>query len=676
MDNKLPVMWPGWETVRLIGRGSFGTVYEIQREVFGDVEKCALKHIPIPQNESEIREMRGEGLDELSITQSFADQAKDIVAEYKMMARLNNCPNVVSCHDVEYIQKDGGLGWDIYIRMELLTPLMEKLSEKGNLTERETLRLGVDIANALRACRALSIVHRDIKPQNIFFAKDGCYKLGDFGIARVAEKTGSATARIGTYTYMAPEVYNGEHYGAGADIYSLGMVLYWLLNDRRGPFVQVNSTREKEEAQRRRMMGETLPAPAHGSPELKRIVLKACAYDPKERYQSADELLSELERLEREEGSQRARETRCETDRTYPPEALKSVNEESFNAFDNLPPPLYGPPSGPRGRYRDEEETVSGAAPRRDAAPQEDGSVTRPTVAPQTGRNYTQNAVPQTGRNYTQNAAPQTGRNYTQNAVPQTGRNYTQNAGPSGYQDPPAPLCGPPSDMKKKPVGLVIGLAIALVLALAAVLILVLRPKDGGSTAPQTDTSAQTASTQDSVPAAQNSAPAAAAAAPAATAAPTPTPAPTPAPTPTPTPVPTPTPHVHTWVPATFTQPAYCSGCGETTGSPDPSGVAPTEDELQYIIDNWGVRTGSTKGVKLELPGPGNYLDKPYRAVVRSAGGNGIYIMPKPKSGNGNLGGIADGTEVWIIAAKNDCLFFVADDGTMGWNGEAYFKAK
>ena len=295
LDEK--AVWPGWTTVRLIGRGSFGAVYEIERDIFGEKEKAALKHISIPQSDGEVREMRSEGLDELSITQSFADQARDIVAEYKLMARLNDCPYAVSCHDVEFVQKDDGYGWDILIRMELLTPFMELLSEKRAWPESGIVKLGRDICSALVACRKLNIIHRDIKPQNIFVSKNGDYKLGDFGIARIAEKTSSATARIGTYSYMAPEVYNGEHYGSGADIYSLGMVLYWLLNERRAPFVSVNTAREKESAQRRRMSGEPIPAPAHGSEALKRIVLKACAYDPKDRYQSAEEMLRDLEAL-------------------------------------------------------------------------------------------------------------------------------------------------------------------------------------------------------------------------------------------------------------------------------------------------------------------------------------------------------------------------------------------
>ncbi len=297
--EKTPV-WPGWETARLIGRGSFGAVYEIRRSVFGETERCALKYISIPQDDSEIRDMKSEGMDDKSITRSFEEQARDIVKEYRLMMQLNDCPNVVHCYDVESVQKDEGFGWDIYIRMELLTPLTELLSETRDFAEADTVKLARDIGTALRDCRRLNIVHRDVKPQNIFVSKDGRYKLGDFGIARISEMTGSATARVGTYSTMAPEVFNGEPYGAAADVYSLGMVLYWLLNERRGPFVSVNTAAEKNQALRRRMSGEALPAPVNGSAELKGIVLKCCAFDPKERYRSAEELLRDLENAELE----------------------------------------------------------------------------------------------------------------------------------------------------------------------------------------------------------------------------------------------------------------------------------------------------------------------------------------------------------------------------------------
>ena len=308
MGETEKILWPGWETVRLIGRGSFGAVYEIQRDMLGDVEKAALKHISIPQIDSEIDELRSEGLDDESITQTFNEQLKDIVGEYKLMKKLSGSTNIVNCDDVDFIQRDESLGWDIYIKMELLTPLTKALSQGMAMPESDVIKLGEDMCKALILCRKHNIIHRDIKPANIFISENGDYKLGDFGIAKMKEQTSSGTAKIGTYDYMAPEVYNSEEYGSTVDIYSLGMVLYWLLNEKRAPFLaqkgEYPTQKEKEEARKRRFQGEPLPAPAHGSEELKQIVLKACAYDPKDRYQSAAEMLSALESLGKPAGQE------------------------------------------------------------------------------------------------------------------------------------------------------------------------------------------------------------------------------------------------------------------------------------------------------------------------------------------------------------------------------------
>ena len=293
--------WSGWETVRLIGRGSFGTVYELRRElVDGTTESAAMKVITIPQNQADISEMYGEGYDDESITATFRAHLKNIVAEYSLMRKLDGSANAVNCKDISYIQHSDGIGWDIFIRMELLTPLTKTLS--GTVPEETVLKIGRDICSALVLCKKYDIVHRDIKPQNIFVSPNGDYKLGDFGIAKTVEKTMGGT-KVGTYKYMAPEVYNNRPYGSGADLYSLGLVLYWLLNDRRMPFMPLPPAKilagQDEEARQRRLSGEPLPPPAHGSAELKAIVLKACAYAPEERFHSAREMYEALCRCSR-----------------------------------------------------------------------------------------------------------------------------------------------------------------------------------------------------------------------------------------------------------------------------------------------------------------------------------------------------------------------------------------
>lgn len=297
MTDRKQKSWPGWETVRLIGRGSFGEVYEIQRNVFGDIEKAALKVISIPLNNSDVEEMYSEGYDDESITSTFQSHLKSIVAEYSMMKKMNECINIVHCDDVRYVQHDDGIGWDIFIKMELLTPLTKVLS--SDISEETVIKLAMDICRALMECNRYGIVHRDIKPQNIFVSSNGDYKLGDFGVAKMVE-TMDATKR-GYYKYVAPEFYENQPYGHNADIYSLGLVLYWLLNERRMPFEPLPPAKKQigteVEARYRRFSGEEIIPPVHGNVKLKNTIMKACAFDPKKRYQRAEEMLDDLRSL-------------------------------------------------------------------------------------------------------------------------------------------------------------------------------------------------------------------------------------------------------------------------------------------------------------------------------------------------------------------------------------------
>ena len=298
VEKELPELYPGWKTVRKIGAGSFGSVYEIERNLFGKIEKAALKCITIPQNDGDVEEMYSNGYDDASITAHFEKYLADIVQEYSLMAEMKGHTNVVYCDDIRYTPREDGIGWEITIKMELLTPLIRALGP--NFGEEQVIRLGKDICRALVLCRDKDIVHRDIKPQNIFVSKTGDYKLGDFGIAKTVERTTGGT-KIGTYSYMAPEVYHSKPYGSSADLYSLGLVMYWLLNERRLPFLPLPpkspTYEETETARHRRFMGEKLPEPKNGSAALKEIVLKACTFEPKDRFATAQEMLDALSSL-------------------------------------------------------------------------------------------------------------------------------------------------------------------------------------------------------------------------------------------------------------------------------------------------------------------------------------------------------------------------------------------
>ena len=297
MAQQFPdVRFPGWEIIRKLGEGSFGGVYEIHRTLpDGRVEKAALKKLTVPKDNSEIRELYSQSFSKENITAHYKDQMRELVNEYTLTQELNGCRNVVACHDVQCVQHTDGIGWDIYIRMELLKPLKHVLS--ADYQEMAVLKLGLSLCNALLACQEHHIVHRDIKPENILVSDRGEFKLGDFGIAKVSEKTATGTM-TGTMGYMAPEVANRWHYGAQADIYSLGMVLYWMMNRRTLPFLPfpptIPTAAQRQEAANRRFAGEDFPPPVNGSRELKAVVMKACAFSTDKRYQTVRELRRDL----------------------------------------------------------------------------------------------------------------------------------------------------------------------------------------------------------------------------------------------------------------------------------------------------------------------------------------------------------------------------------------------
>lgn len=301
MDKQLPVSaWPEWKIVEKIGEGSFGKVYKARRTEQGKTFYSAIKVITIPSNAGELSSVRSENPDEQSVKEYFYSLVEECIQEVNTMEYFRGNSHVVSVEDYKVMEYLDDIGWDIYIRMEYLTSFLDYCAGRA-LTEEDVIHLGIDLCKALEYCQCQNIIHRDIKPENIFVSRFGEFKLGDFGIARELDRTMSGLSKKGTFSYMAPEMYRGEAYDARVDIYSLGIVLYKLRNHNRLPFIslkkQLITYRDKEEALNRRMAGEKLPVPAEAGEAFAEVILKACAYDRHDRYESAEEFRMALEQI-------------------------------------------------------------------------------------------------------------------------------------------------------------------------------------------------------------------------------------------------------------------------------------------------------------------------------------------------------------------------------------------
>ena len=224
--------------------------------------------------------------DEMAADEEFR---RRFCTESHAVAMLSH-PNIVAVYDVSHNDNVE------YIVMELVDgiTLKQYMERKGVVAWKEVVHFTKQISKALAHAHERGIIHRDIKPQNIMLLRDGTIKVGDFGIAalenEVYENNGEA---IGSIHYIAPEQARGECPDARSDIYSLGVMMYEMLT---GVLPFTGNTLGEIAVQH--MNAKPVP-PHEKNPEipleLERITLKAMNAELSARYQSANELLADLE---------------------------------------------------------------------------------------------------------------------------------------------------------------------------------------------------------------------------------------------------------------------------------------------------------------------------------------------------------------------------------------------
>lgn len=157
-------------------------------------------------------------------------------------------------------------------------------------------KVALDICDALRVCHQNGVLHRDIKPANILCSDAGDFYLGDFGISKGTAQQASMTSS-GTLEYAPREVMTGQ-YDHRADLYSLGLVLYALVNHWAGPFLPAYpapiTPGDRNQAQYARMNGTPLPPPDNCPTALWAVIARLCAFKPEERFDSAEAVLAAL----------------------------------------------------------------------------------------------------------------------------------------------------------------------------------------------------------------------------------------------------------------------------------------------------------------------------------------------------------------------------------------------
>ncbi|HJH89149.1 MAG: protein kinase domain-containing protein [Anaerostipes sp.] len=289
MISEIEEAYKGWKIGKRISTGSSGTVvYEINRN-YGCKEENVIKIVTLLEERVCWEDMTEESRRNYETQRKKAKEKA--VQEVALMYDLKTCENIVGYLDYGFLEisDTDGISYVLTIRMFKYKDL-DSIAKSKVLSESDIIKIGMDVCNALEACERKGIMHRDIKPGNIFYAEDkdkGKYLLADFGISRIVEKGDLAHTYQGTWQFAAPEQFDGltgrNGYDHRVDIYSLGLTLYYLANNQKFP----SCNRYREEI-----------APIEGvNPELNRILLKACALSAGNRYSEASEMKTDLQIL-------------------------------------------------------------------------------------------------------------------------------------------------------------------------------------------------------------------------------------------------------------------------------------------------------------------------------------------------------------------------------------------
>lgn len=290
----------GYTVTEKLGSGAFGTVYKVQKENPSGLYVRALKHITIPTEKQYNSVLNSMGGDVSKADNYFSEMLKSIVSEIKILNVLaeKGVPNIVRYYENDIVVNESPRRYDVFILMEYLTPLEDYISQTPFLIA-DVGRLGEDILRGLISCHENGVIHRDIKDDNIFVSETGEYKIGDFGVSKVLKDSSKAESLKGTPNYLAPEVYLGkEGYTKSVDLYSLGIVLYRLLNYNRNPFLphfpEQFFSQDEDAAFEARMSGKVPDYPSLGGDLIGEVLVKAIS-EKGNRFQNASDFLSAWE---------------------------------------------------------------------------------------------------------------------------------------------------------------------------------------------------------------------------------------------------------------------------------------------------------------------------------------------------------------------------------------------
>lgn len=233
----------------------------------------------------------------LKIIQCGTNETKYQRAVYELhiMSELRGEPSIVRLCDYEETDSKGS--YTLYLLEDFHRSLPQYLASKS-LTATDLIQLVMGVCDSLLTCKRHGVLHLDVKPSNVYVDDQSSVKIGDFSHSLRLEDAQSNHMLRGTMSFMAPEVYRDGKCEERSDLYSVGLILYYLFNKKQMPFMETDS---QETAIYKRLAGTPLPKIVLDNSDLQKdinqIISKACAFAPSDRYTGIEELKEELNKV-------------------------------------------------------------------------------------------------------------------------------------------------------------------------------------------------------------------------------------------------------------------------------------------------------------------------------------------------------------------------------------------
>lgn len=327
----IPKEWNQWKLNRVIGQSQTGSVALVQKSDGQKTEFAYIKKIDICGANGEC---------------SLGDLQPQIMALTDEVNLINElkCENIIGYEECIIKDNGGSGGCQFFVRMEFAESLAVLINDYGSFSETDVIKLGIDLCAALEILENRNIALGNINPGNIFCGGKGNYKLGGMGILGQLDSVISGNTEGFDVYFGAPEVLSGSQADKLSDIYSVGSVMYYLLNGSKPPFVSQNSAqisyRDRDDCLNGKMSGMQFASPLNCKNKyLENVISTACEFNPDNRWKTPSAMKKALIMILKDESSCQEREQRQKpTSSVSNSQYYKDINAETESiGYSNEP---------------------------------------------------------------------------------------------------------------------------------------------------------------------------------------------------------------------------------------------------------------------------------------------------------------------------------------------------